>query len=510
MANSVVESIAHPASTLPSILRDSARAFPDEPYLVEPGGESMTRAKLDAEASRFANALLALGLPERSAIGIFGPNSFDFVVAGYGILRSGHVFTPFNSSYKRRELLHQIHTSGASAVFVDASLLETITACGGDLGECRIIPLERAFWRDASPSDPAIESDREKDVAFLPYSSGTTGLSKGVMLTQANLVAAIRQCLFTQGNTVGEVSMYCFLPLYHIYGFNVIVNTALASGGSIHLRARFDMDDCLDTIEREQIQGLPTVPPVLLGLAARPDLADRDLTSLEWISCGAAPVSIAACHRLRDTTGVPVRQGYGMTETAGIATLNGIDGLHDPAASAGTAVDGLDVAIRDADTGDRSLAVGEIGEVVLHGPNIMLGYYNQPEENARVLRDGWFFTGDIGKIDSDGRLHIVDRKKEMIKYKGFQVMPAELEAVMLELPDIRDCAVIGVKDPEAVEIPKAFIVLKPESDLTAEQIQAHVASQVAGYKRIRLVEFVDSIPRSPAGKILRRVLAEGA
>jgi len=510
MANSAIESIAHPASTLPSILHDSARVFPDEPYLVGPSGETMTRPELDSGASQFANALLELGLPERSAIGIFSPNSFDFVVAGYGILRSGHVFTPFNSSYKRRELLHQIRTSGATAVFVASPLMETITDCGDELGECRVIELDREFWREASPSEPNVDGDREKDVAFLPYSSGTTGLSKGVMLTQANLVAAIRQCLFTPGNTVGGVSMYCFLPLYHIYGFNVILNTALASGGSIHLRARFDMDDCLDTIEREGIEGLPTVPPVLLGLAARPDLAERDLTSLEWISCGAAPVSVAVCHRLRDTTGVPVRQGYGMTETAGIATLNGVDGLHDPAASAGTAVEGLDVAIRDAETGDRSMAVDEVGEVVLHGPNIMLGYHGQPEENARALRDGWFFTGDIGKIDSSGQLHIVDRKKEMIKYKGFQVMPAELEGVMLELPEIRDCAVIGVKDPEAGEIPKAFIVLKPEADISAERIQEHVASQVAGYKKIRQVEFVASIPRSPSGKILRRMLIQGA
>ena len=490
------------------MLADGAREFGDAPFLVDGEGSSMTRLELDAEASRFAQALRGLGLPDGSAVGIFSPNSFEFVVAGYGILRSGYTFTPFNSSYKRRELLHQIRTSGAAAVFVDERLAPTIEECQDEIGNCRLILLERSFWATAPASDPGVLTDRERHVAFLPYSSGTTGLSKGVMLTQANLVAAVRQLLLSFDDPLGADSTYCFLPLYHIYGFNDVLNPALAGGGTVHLRARFDLEDCLNSVEQRRIESLPTVPPILLALLSRPDLQDRDLSCLRWMSCGAAPMALATAHRVTEITGVPVRQGYGMTETAGIASANPLDRGWDTAASSGIPVMDCEIEIRDAVLGEKTLPAGEPGEVVMKGPNIMLGYYQQPEENARVLRDGWFYSGDIGFLDDLGRLHLVDRKKEMIKYKGFQVLPAELEAVILELEAVADCAVVGVADEDAGEIPVAYIAARAGRQLSADDICEHVASQVAGYKQVRRVEFVERIPRSPAGKILRRELRE--
>ncbi len=491
------------------MLADGAREHPDAPFLIDGKGRSLTRRELDAEASRCARALRAAGLPEGAAVGVFSSNSIEFVTAGYGILRSGYTFTPFNSSYKRRELLHQIRTSHARAVFVDERLAPTIEECREELGGCRLIPLERAFWADSPETDPGVATDRESHVAFLPYSSGTTGLSKGVMLTQANLVAAVRQLLLSFDDPLGASSTYCFLPLYHIYGFNDVLNPALASGGVVHLRERFDLEDCLATVEQQRIESLPTVPPVLLAMLARPDLGERDLGCLRWMSCGAAPLALATAHRVKEITGVPVRQGYGMTETAGIASANPMDRGWDSAASAGTPVMDCEIEIRDADTGETALPAGEAGEVVMKGPNIMLGYYEQPEENARVLRDGWFYSGDIGRLDDLGRLHLVDRKKEMIKYKGFQVLPAELEAVILELEPVRDCAVIGAADPEAGEIPVAYVAVKTDRTLSEDAVCEHVAKQVAGYKQVRRVRFVERIPRSPAGKILRRELATG-
>jgi acyl-CoA synthetase (AMP-forming)/AMP-acid ligase II len=501
-----VESIAHPEATISSMLADGARIFGDAPFLIDAAGGALTRPALDAEASRFARTLRGMGLPEGAVIGVFSPNSLEFVIAGYGILRSGYTFTPFNSSYKRRELLHQIRTSGASAVFVDRTLAAAIEECGNEIGDCALIPLERSFWADASPAPFGVDVDRERDVAFLPYSSGTAGMSKGVMLTQANLAAAVRQLLFSFTDPFAANSTYCFLPLYHIYGFNDVLNPALAGGGALHLRARFDMDDCLDTVERARIESLPAVPPILLAMLARPDLPKRDLSCVRWMSCGAAPLALATAHRIKEITGVRVRQGYGMTETAGIASANPLDRGWDTAASAGIPVMDCQIEIRDAVLGEQALPAGETGEVVMKGPNIMLGYYQQPEENARVLRDGWFYSGDIGRLDELGRLYLVDRKKEMIKYKGFQVLPAELESVILELEAVADCAVVGAPDEEAGEVPVAFVSVVRGFELTEAAIRDHVGKQVAGYKQVRRIEFIERIPRSPAGKILRREL----
>jgi acyl-CoA synthetase (AMP-forming)/AMP-acid ligase II len=496
--------------TMSALLKSSAQRCGDTPFLIDREGGTLSRVELDRQASQFANAVLALGLPPGSAVGIYSPNSFHFVAACFGIFRSGYTMTPFNSSYRRRELLHQIRDSNAAAVFVDPRLLTTIQECVGKTPGLRIIELSPKFWSSAESSDPEIEVDADKHVAFLPYSSGTTGLSKGVELSHANLIAGIRQLRL--GSVAGidsEARTYCFLPMYHIYGFNVIMNTTLASGGCLHFRERFEIEDCLDTVEREKITWLPVVPPIILALLARPDLKERQLQSLNVISVGAAPVAVSTAHRLAEATGVPVRQGYGLTETAGTATTNPADSPWDTVETAGTPVAGMEFKIVDPETG-RELAGSETGELAMRGPNVMLGYHNAPEENEKVLRDGWFHTGDIATIDELGRVHIVDRRREMIKYKGFQVTPAELESVMLEMVEIRDCAVVGKKDPVAVEIPKAFVVKRDGAALTKQQVMDYVAEQVAGYKKIRELEFVESIPRSPAGKILRKVLLESS
>ena len=503
------ERIASPQATIPSIVRDAASAYGDKTFVVGPTGGSLTFVENYRRANRFANALLATGIGKGDVVGVFSPNSFDFITAGYGIFASGAVFTPFNSSYKQRELVHQVSNSGATAVFAERSLMPRLLDCRAKIRDCRLIELEPAFWERFPATDPGVDLDRETDLAFLPFSSGTTGLSKGIELTHANLAAAIRQIIFSRnGMCEAGGRTYVFLPLYHIYGFNVVMNVLLAAGATMHLRSRFDMDDCLDSIERERITTLPVVPPVLLGMLARNDLARRDLSSLRWMNIGAAPVPVPAVHRFVEITGVPVRQGYGMTETSGIATSNPIDADWDIAETAGVPMMGMEAAIFNLESGERRLSPGETGELALRGPNIMRGYHNAPEETVAALRNGWFYTGDIGHIDKLGRVHLVDRKREMIKYKGFQVLPAELESVILELAAVRDVAVVGLRDEHGSESPKAYVALRPGKGLTAEAIKSHVRSQVAGYKQVREVEFVASIPRSPAGKILRRLLQD--
>ncbi len=506
-AHPALARVASPEATVPSIVRDAAAAYGETPFAVDQQGATLTFEENYRRANRCANALRKEGVGKGTVVGVFSPNSFDFITAGYGILASGGVFTPFNSSYKRRELVHQVSNSGASLVLAERGLMPRLLECSDSIPDCRIIELEPGFWESSPADDPAVGFDRAEDLVFLPYSSGTTGFSKGIELTQANLVAAIRQLLFSKNAThEPDGRSYVFLPLYHIYGFNVVMNVLLASGNTMHLRARFDMDDCLDTIERERITSLPLVPPVLLGMLSRDDLARRDFSSLDWINIGAAPVPVPAVHRFVDITGVRVRQGYGLTETSGIATSNPTDAPWDPAATAGLPMAGMELEVFGLDGGRRKLETGEIGEVALKGPNVMRGYRNAPEENAVAMRNGWFFTGDIGFVDGLGLLHLVDRKREMIKYKGFQVLPAELESVILELPEVRDVAVAGVRDRHGAESPKAYVTLHPGRALSAAAIQGHVKSQVAGFKQVRAVEFVDSIPRSPAGKILRRRL----
>ncbi len=502
-----LDQVAPGPATLPAIIRNAAAAYGGRPFIIDGNGRILTFAENYRRANRFANSLLARGIGRGSVVGVFSPNSFDFVTAGYGILASGAVFTPFNSSYKQRELVHQISNSGASVVFAERSLMPCLLECRERIGNCELIELESGFWKSAPDSDPGVGFDREHDTVFLPYSSGTTGFSKGIRLTQANLVAAIRQLLFSKHSLYeAEGRCYVFLPLYHIYGFNVVMNVLLTAGHTMHMRARFDMDDCLDTIERERITSLPLVPPVLLGMLSRDDLSRRDFSSIQSVNIGAAPVPVPAVHRFVETTGVAVRQGYGMTETSGIATTNPADAPWDVAETAGIPVRDMEAAVFDLESGNRLVPPGATGELALRGPNVMQGYHNAPQENAKAMRNGWFYTGDIGRIDSMGRVHLVDRKREMIKYKGFQVLPAELESVILELPEVRDVAVVGVRDTHGAEVPKAFVMLHANRSLNAEKIQAHVRSQVAGYKQVRSVEFVDSIPRSPAGKILRRTL----
>ena len=290
-----LEEIASPASSIPSIVRDAASAYGDKPFIIDGTGRTLTFVENWRRSNRFANALLAAGIGKGTVVGLFSPNSIDFVTADYGILASGAVFTPFNSSYKQRELVHQITNSRASIVFAARSLMPRLLECRDRIQDCRLIELESGFWESAPATDPNVEIDR--DLTFLPYSSGTTGFSKGIELTQSNLVAAVRQLLFSQhGLHDPESQSYVFLPLYHIYGFNVVLNVVLAGGNTLHLRARFDMDDCLDTIERERIGNLPLVPPVLLNMLSRDDLGRRDLSSLRWINVGAAPVPVPAVH----------------------------------------------------------------------------------------------------------------------------------------------------------------------------------------------------------------------
>ncbi|HEX8852849.1 MAG TPA: AMP-binding protein, partial [Pyrinomonadaceae bacterium] len=368
----------------------------------------------------------------------------------------------------------------------------------------------------ASADDlPQVEIDPGEDVVALPYSSGTTGVAKGVMLTHRNLVSNL--CQFEgAGFAWCDDTLVCVLPMFHIYGLVAILNYGLYCGATIVTLPRFELEQVLGVMQDYKVTTAHLVPPVVLALAKHPVIDSYDLSSVKTVFSGAAPLgaelSQACCERL----GCTIIQGYGMTETSPVTHLTNHERTKH--GSVGLPVGHTECKIVCLETG-ATLGPGAEGEICIRGPQVMKGYLNKPEATAQTIdTEGWLHTGDIGYADPEGFFFIVDRAKELIKYKGFQVAPAELEALLLAHPRVADAAVIPSPDEEAGEIPKAFVVLKNGNGATngdaahdedaAEELISYIAARVAPHKKIRLVEFVEQIPKSPAGKILRRVLVQ--
>ena len=307
----------------------------------------------------------------------------------------------------------------------------------------------------------------------------------------------------------GEDVILVHLPLFHIYGMNILMNSSLAVGATQVMMGRFDMDEFLTLLSEHRVTVLYTVPPVMLGLTQYPAAKDYDLSALRYGFCGAAPLSGELQQRVSSILGFPVLQGYGLTETSPYCNSDYLEPHLTKPGSIGPAGPDMEEKVVDVETGTVELGPNEIGELLVRGPQVMKGYFNNPEATAETITvDGWLHTGDIVRMDEDGYVWVLDRKKELIKYKGFQVPPAELEGVLLEHPAVADAAVVGKPDEEAGEVPKAFVVVKSGAEASGDDIMAFVAGRVATFKHVREVQFVDAIPKNPSGKILRRILAE--
>ena len=506
-----------PKVDLPSYIFRDAALFGDKPALIDgPTGRTVTYAQLAGGVERVAAGLAARGFGRGDVFGILSPNLPEFPIAFHGVVRAGGVATTMNPLSSVDELAHQLSDSGARYLLTIPQLMESASAAAEKAGVEEVFvfgeaegatPFASLLAPAGDPPDLG-DLDPSEALAALPYSSGTTGFPKGVMLTHRNLVANVEQFDGIDDGTADDV-LIGILPFFHIYGMTVIANAALRGGSTVVTMPRFDLEQFLQLIQDHKVTKGYVVPPILVALAKHPVVDQYDLSSLVRLTSGAAPLGQELAAAVAARLGCEVRQGYGMTETSPVTHMVPTSRTDwTKYGSVGPLIPGVEAKIIDVETGDE-VADGERGELCIRGANVMKGYFHNEEATAQTIdADGWLHTGDVAVVDADGDFFIVDRVKELIKYKGYQVPPAELEALLLGHDAIADAAVIPVPDEEAGEIPKAYVVRKPDHDLSADDVMAFTAERVAPYKKVRAVAFVDEIPKSASGKILRRVLVE--
>jgi long-chain acyl-CoA synthetase len=501
---------------LASVLEHSARLTPER-VAITFGGEHLTYAQLNAKANQVAAGLHATGIRSGDHVALSCPNLPFFPIAYFGILKAGGAVVPINVLLKPREIAYHLKDSDARAIFAfegtpELPIGEMCAAAAADAGNVRVILMPRdlpSLMRD----DPAFVQPKRapEDTAVILYTSGTTGHPKGAELTHANMVSnAVTSCDMCRpafDGADGQDSTLITLPLFHSTAQTVQMNAGLYGGFRLVLAPRFDPAAVLDAFARERISlwiGVPTMYWALLQYARS---TGTDLSaaaaSLRLCASGGAPMPVEVLHDFERTFKVRVLEGYGLSETAPVVSFNQLQRPSKPG-TVGLPVFGVEV--RCFDEHDRAVATGERGEVVVRGPNVMKGYYANPDATAEAKRGGWFRTGDIGQIDEDGYLSIVDRKKDMILRGGFNVYPREIEETLLTHPAVSLSAVVGVPDERLGEEIKAFVVLKPGQQIGADDLIAWARQEMAGYKYPRTIEFRETLPMSATGKVLKRAL----
>ncbi|WP_347956367.1 AMP-binding protein [Gordonia aichiensis] len=492
-------------------------------------GAVTTYRQLVGQIDAAAGALAARGIGVGDVVAVLSPNIPAFATVFHGILRSGATATTLNALFTAPEIRKQLVDSKAQLIITISLLAPAALEAAREVGlaDDAIIVLDgegqaasghpnAADLLGAGLPAPEVSFDPATHIAVLPYSSGTTGNPKGVMLSHRNLVANVAQLEPLQGMKSDDVVL-AVLPFFHIYGMTVLLNAALKARAALFVMPRFDLVAFLEGIQKHKVTYAFIAPPVAVALAKHPIIDEYDLSSLHTMLSGAAPLDEELGQAVAKRLNLHMLQGFGMSELSPVSHLIPFDGgvgahgAHAPLSSVGWAVPNSENRIVDPATGADvdvpAEGVSEPGELWVRGPNVMVGYLNNDEATAETIVDGgWLRTGDMATVDAGGCVTIVDRLKELIKYKGYQVPPAELEALLLTHPQIADAAVIGVNDADGEEIPKAFVVLADGAQLTAEEVMAFTAERVAPYKKVRAVEFIETVPKSAAGKILRKDL----
>ena len=502
-----------PDKSLSAFVLEHAAERGDKPALIDgPTGRTITYAQLAGGVKKLAAGLAERGFGKGDVFAIFSPNVPEYALAFHGIASAGGIATTINPLYTVEELTFQLEHSKAKYLLTIPQFLDRAREAADKteveevfvLGEAEgATPFAALLGSDTAP--PEIDFDPAEDLVVMPYSSGTTGLPKGVMLTHRNLVANVCQSIAPHSTDENDV-VIGVLPFFHIYGMTVIMNIAIRVGATVVTMPKFDLEEFLTLMQDHKVTRAYLVPPIILALAKHPIVEKYDLSNLEVIMSGAAPLGQDLQEAAQNRVGGVVMQGYGLTETSPVTHMNPDEEGKGRAGSIGFLIPNTEAKFVDPAKGEE-LDVNGTGELWIRGPQVMKGYLNNDEATKITIdEEGWLHTGDIGYVDEDGYFFLVDRLKELIKYKGFQVPPAELEAVLLSHPAIADAAVIPVPDEEAGEIPKAYVVLKER--VSEEDIMSFVAEHVAPYKKIRRVEVIDEIPKSASGKILRRVLVD--
>ncbi|MCX5532079.1 4-coumarate--CoA ligase family protein [Streptomyces sp. NBC_00006] len=496
-----------------------AAARGDAPALVDGvAGTTLSYAGLDGFHRKVAAGLADAGVRKGDVVALHSPNTIAYPVAFYGATRAGASVTTVHPLSTPEEFAKQLRDSSANWIVTITPLVESARAAAELAGGVREIfvcdPTGTSGHRSlidmlgtAAP-EPVVEIDPAEDVAALPYSSGTTGTPKGVMLTHRNIATNLAQLQPVLPTGPGD-RILAVLPFFHIYGLTALMNGPLRQGSTVVVLPRFDLETFLGAIEKHRITHLYVAPPIVLALAKHPAVEGYDLSSLRHVISAAAPLDGELARACARRLGLPpVGQAYGMTELSPGTHVVPYDAKNPPPGAVGRLIASTEMRIVSLDDPAKDVAPGEPGEVLIRGPQVMKGYLGRPDATADMIdTDGWLRTGDVGRVDADGWLFVVDRVKELIKYKGFQVAPADLEAVLLAHEGIADAAVIGVLDDDGNEVPKAFVV-RADPALGADAVMAYVAERVAPYKKIRRVAFIDGVPRAASGKILRRELRE--
>jgi long-chain acyl-CoA synthetase len=491
---------------------------------------------------QFVHLLRAEGIQPGDKVALYLPNCPPCVIAFFGVLRAGCILTQLNPLYSKAETAHQLKDSGAKHVvsldrFVPI-LREVAQECGlkkvwvTRVNDYFKIPLKWLYvlkakkekiWVDwpteplfagfkaelaKFPATPVNEPLKMDEVALLQYTGGTTGVAKGVILTHRNLTANAYQCkLWFPGLEEGKQVFMLAIPIFHCYGMTAGMTFALSMGASMVLIPKFEAKMVLKAVDKYGVTIFPGVQAIYVAINNYPEVGKYNIRSIKACISGAGPLHEAVQKRFEELTGGKLVEGYGLTEASPVTHCNPIYGKR-KMGKIGLPFPGTDCKIVDVETGKKDLGVGEVGEIVLKGPQVMRGYWNHPEETAMVLKDGWLYTGDIGTMDEEGFFNIVDRKKDMIKVGGENVYPRDIEEVLFKHPKVLDCVAAGVPDEKLVDKVKAYIVLRPGQTATHQEILDFCKDKLAKFKMPKEIEFRDSLPKNMVGKMLRRLLVE--
>ncbi|RKN84166.1 long-chain-fatty-acid--CoA ligase [Paenibacillus ginsengarvi] len=539
----VPTALDYPSVPLPLLLKDAAERFPEQPALTFFGKKTNYRKLLEL-CYRFADALSHIGVKPGDRVALLMPNMPSYIISYYGVLFAGAVVVQLNPLHVERELLRHLTDSGADTIVCVDLLLPRIRNISEKAGLKRIIvtsigeelpflkktlypllqkrkgsavqvdvdkePLFsfRRLLRAARPVPATPDIDPDTDVAVLQYTGGTTGAAKGVMLTHSNLTANVRQCkAWMYRLKEGAEIVLAAVPLFHVYGMTVCMNFGISIGANLLLVPKFEIESLLKTIHRSKPTIFPGAPTMYIAINHHPLASVKyRLSSINCCISGSAPLPLEVQQQFEKLTGGRLVEGYGLSECSPVTHVNPVWEKR-KTGSIGVPWPDTDCKIIDPESGEEK-AVREIGELVIRGPQVMKGYWNKPEETAKVLEDGWVRTGDMAYMDEEGFFYIVDRKKDMIIAGGYNIFPREVEEVLFEHPDVQEAAVIGVADAYRGETVKAFIVRKAGVGVTEEELNAFCRSKLASYKVPRIYEFRDSLPKTMVGKVLRRELRE--